>query len=162
MGSDRPFLVGLICWTLILAGMRGIYNTMKLLGTDEFRQSMSIFPYSATVAETIVFGTLVVMVACGICMYERQGWARWIYLLAMPVFFVQRFLAITAPLTLPADQAEPQDPLAAIQAHLQAPPNQTKEELMLAAFFLLYAISLWILFSLSARRFFHPPMYVDE
>jgi hypothetical protein len=162
MGSDRPFWVGLVCWTLIIAGMRGVYNTMKVLGTDEFRKSMSLFPYSATVAETIVFATLVVMVVGGICMYERQGWARWVYLLAMPVYFVQRFLAIIAPMTLPADQGEPQDPLTAIQSHLAAPPSQTKEELMLAALFVLYAISLWLLFSLSARRFFHPPMYVDE
>jgi hypothetical protein len=135
---------------------------MKALGTDEFRQSMSIFPYSATVAETIVFGTLVVMVVGGICMYERQGWARWVYLLVMPVFFIQRFLAITAPQTLPADQAAPQDPLAAVQVHMQVPPSQTKEELILAALVVFYVISIWLLFTLSSRRFFHPPMYVDE
>jgi len=160
MGPDRPFLVGLVCWSLILAGMRGIYNTMKIMNTDGFRQSLSIFPYSATVAETIVFGTLAVMVVCGICMYERQGWARWIYLLTMPVYFVQRYLTIIAP--PPVSPVQPQDLGDAAQPLLQAPPSHTKEELMLAGLFALYAISIWILFSPLGRRFFHPPMYVDE
>jgi len=162
MESERPFLVGLVCWALIIAGMRGVYSTMKVLGTDAFRQSLSVLPYPVTVAQTILFVALVAMVVSGICMYERQGWARWIYLVALPPFFLQRFLIITTLQTLPDDQAEPQDPLAAIQAHLQTPPNQTKEELILAALVVLYLISLWILFTLTSRRFFHPPMYVDE
>ena len=159
MGNDRPLWLGFVCWVLIVSGTYGLYTTMKELGTKEFVDSMADFPYSANVAVGIVFVTLAVMIISGICMYERQGWARWFYVLALPVYLFQRFLAITAPPPLPSGNE--QDPLYQ-QTHLQPLQNHTKEEAILALFVMFYLFSLWILFMLRARRYFHPPIYVDE
>jgi hypothetical protein len=161
MGNDRPKWLGLVCWVLIISGTYGLYTTMKVLGTKDFLDSLSIFPYPAGVAEAILLGTLVIMIVSGICMYERQGWARWFYVLVLPVFLFQRFLAITAPPPMPVGNGDAQDPLYQ-QAHLQPLPSHTKEELILALFATCYLGSLWILFMLRTRRYFHPPMYVDE
>src|SRR5579875_631767 len=97
MGNERPLWLGLLCWVLIITGMYGLYSTMKVLGTKAFLDSMDIFPYPASAAIAIVFLTLVVMIVSGICMYERQGWARWFYIFMLSVYFSQRFLALTAP-----------------------------------------------------------------
>jgi hypothetical protein len=161
MGDDRPLWLGFVCWVLIISGTYGLYTTMKVLGTKAFVDSMSNFPYPAGLAEGIVFVTLVGMIVSGICMYERQGWARWIYILVMPVFFFQRFLAVTAPPPLATDQSDAQDPLY-LQTHLREAPAHTKEQLILAGLVVLYLLSLWVLFAFRTRRYFHPPMYVDE
>ncbi len=161
MGDDRPLWLGFVCWVLIVTGTYGLYTTMKVLGTNAFVDSMSNFPYPAWAAEAAVFVTLVSMIFSGICMYERQGWARWIYILVMPVFFFQRFLAVTAPPPLPTGQSDAQDPLY-LQTHLPDAPVHTKEQIILVALVVLYLLSIWVLFTFRARRYFHPPMYVDE
>lgn len=161
MGNDRPLWLGFVCWVLIITGTYGLYSTMKVFGTKAFLDSMSDFPYPAVAAQIVLFGTLVLMIASGICMYERQGWARWFYIFTMPVFFTQRFLQITPPPALPANAGDAQDPLF-VQIHLQTAPVSTKEEVLLALYVLLYGLSLWVLFTFRARRYFHPPMYVDE
>lgn len=138
MRPNRPFLVGLVCWILIIGGTAGGYKAMRLLGSDQFPEMMRIFPYPSVVAEIILFGTLAAMVVCGICMYEGQGWARYVYAALMIPGLLQGFL--DAPATKTPD----------LSRHIW--------EGVLA----LYIVSLVLLFLPLTRRFFHPPMYVDE
>ncbi len=142
--------------------MRGIYTTMKEMGSDAFRQSMAIFPYPPIVAEIVVFGTCVIIIICGIFMYEGQGWARWVYLPVMLPWFLQRFIAVVAP-PAPAAPAGPNGEPASLLDHapVVAAPHH-KDEFILACLVLLYLLSIWVLFSRRARRYFNPPLYVDE
>jgi hypothetical protein len=135
MRPPRPHLLGLVCWVLILANTRGIYTTMKQMGNPVFTSMWHIYPYPAWVAVTILFGTMAICVISAICMYEGQGWARFIYLAVMVPYFVQNALAVSI-------------------AH---------ESLqILAGKLLLFVASIVILFLPNVRRFFHPPVYVDE
>ena len=138
MRPHRPFLVGLVCWVLIISGSVGVFLTMKQLGTPAFTASFAVYPYSPTMAETILFGSLALFVICGICMYEGQSWARHVYLATLFPFLVQGRLWIP---------------------HAQAPGlagNLWWGELVFAI------LSLIILFLPQARRYFHPPLYIDE
>ncbi len=159
MGNERPLWLGIVCWVLIITGTYGLYSMMKVLGTKAFLDSMDIFPYPAHAAIAIIFVTLVVMIVSGICMYERQGWARWFYIFMVPVYFSQRFFAMTAPPPLDNDAAQNEfyTPIYVQQAN-----DHTREGMILSLLVILYLLSLWILFTNRARRYFHPPMYVDE
>ena len=99
------------------------------------------------------------MIVCGICMYERQGWARWPYVFIMPAYLFQRFLAFTAPPAVAG--ADAQDAIS-LQTQVQAAPVQTREEILITVFAILYVASLFVLFHLRFGGTFHPPLYVDE
>jgi hypothetical protein len=138
MYPPRPFLVGLVCWVVIISGASGLYLTMKQLGGKTFTSQLAIYPYPPLVAGIILFGTMVLPVICAICMYEGQGWARYVYLALTVPFFVQGHLAI--PLAKDPDWAQ--------QIWIG--------ELVLVV------LSAVILFLPKARRFFRPPVYLDE
>lgn len=138
MRPNRPFLVGLVCWILIIGGMAGGYKAMRLLGSDGLKAAMQLFPYPAAAAETILFGSFAVMIVCGICIYEGRGWARYVYALLIIPGLVQGFL--NAPATKTPD----------LSRHI------------CEGALLLYVVSLVLLFLPLTRRFFHPPLYVDE
>ena len=144
MGPQRPNLVGLVCWILIIGGFYGLVAALKSTGSPAFAQSMALFPYPPAVAETLVFGLRALLVVTGICLYERQGWARYVFIVLMPLFFVHQFLALGQATSL----AEMQK----LMLHKMA----------LAGGVVLYLLAIFILFLPAARRYYHPPMYVDE
>jgi hypothetical protein len=152
MTVERPFLIGLVCWVLIICGSVTFYVMMKKIAEPDFITFLHSFPYPAAVAGTIVFGTLVGFVVTGICMYEAQGWARYVYIAVAIPFFVQQTLTASY---LKSAAALAKDPALAMKA-------ASYNELLLEIKFVAFLISLVFLFLPQARRFFHPPMYVDE
>ena len=137
MRPHRPLLVGLVCWILIIGGSLGIFRTMKQLGSPALATKLAMYPYPASVAETILFGTLALFVISGICIYEGQGWARFVYLAVLVPFFVQGYLT-------------------ASQAASGLAMKIWMGELVLAA------VSIVFLFLPQANRFFNPPLYIDD
>ena len=84
------------------------------------------------------------MVIAGICMYERQGWARYLFILIMPLFFVHQYFAL---------------------ALLKQPSDAQKLQIYHGALVLgvgLYVLSILILFLPRVRRYYKPPLYIDE
>jgi hypothetical protein len=150
MGPSRPFLVGLVCWKLIIFGTYIIYSSMKELGNHAFIQSFQLYPYPAWLVEVILFGTAAISVICGIFMYEGQGWARYPYLLAILPNLGQSMLSLTIlehslNLQIPA------------QAHkLWVAQHLWDLDVLFCLF------SAVVLFLPRARRYFNPPMYIDE
>jgi hypothetical protein len=144
MGPQRPHLVGLICWILIIGGFGGLVLALKSTGGPSFAQSMASFPYPPVVAETLLFGLRLLMVATGICLYEGQGWARYVFIGIMPLFFLNQYFGLGTAQT--AADAEK------LMLH----------KLVLAGEVVLYLVSIGILFLPSVRRYYHPPQYVDE
>jgi hypothetical protein len=138
MRPTRPFLVGLVCWALIAGGMFDLYKTMKQLGSPALTTRLAGFPYPASVAETILFGTLAIFIISGICIYEGQGWARYVYLVAMVPFLAQSYLATF---------------------HATYPDWALK---IWMGELVLVVASVVFLFLPRARRFFHPPLYIDD
>jgi len=138
MRPHRPFLVGLVCWLLIIGGSLGIFRTMKQLGSPTLATKLAMYPYPASVAETILFGTLALFVICGICIYEGQGWARYVYIAVLIPFFVQDYFGID---------------------HAVNPSTAMKIWL---AKLVVCAVSVVFLFLPQAKRFFKPPLYIDE
>jgi len=94
MGVERSHLVGLICWVLILGGLGGLALAMKAIGTPAFAGWLALYPFSPAVTATLAFGLRALLVATGICLYERQGWARYVYIALMPAFFIFQFLGL--------------------------------------------------------------------
>ena len=137
MLRDRPHLVGLVCWVLILCNMYGIFTTMKQMGSPAFATSLEGYPYPPWAAEAILFLTLALPGVFAICMYERVGWARYPYIAVMILYFAHGYLTIHGR-------------GSAFAMH------------RLEGKFLLFALSIVILFLPAARRFFHPPTYIDE
>ena len=144
MGPQRPNLVGLICWILIIGGFYGLVQALKSSGSPTFAQSLGAFPYPAPVAIGILFSTRVLMIVTGICMYERQGWARYVYIVLMPIIFLNQYLGMGVAKT--AEDAHK------LMLHKAA----------LGGAVLLFLISIVILFLPLTRRHYHPPQYVDE
>jgi len=137
MHYERPFLVGLVCWVLIIGNMHAIYTTMKGMGDPSFAASLHIYPYSASIAEFILFSTMAVPLVCGICLYEQQGWARFVYIAVMVPYFIQSFFTVT----------QPSVPISALY--------------LWGGKFLLYVVSIVILFLPAARYYYTPPQYLD-
>ena len=137
MNPQRPHLLGLVCWVVIIACMAGIYFNMKAMGAPNFQKTLEIYPYPSWLAEVILFGTLVIPIVSAIFMYEGHGWARYVYLPVMLPYFIQNYLAI------------PQ----------QKYPDFSRN--ILEGEFVLYLLSAVILFLPSARYFFYPPKYID-
>jgi hypothetical protein len=137
MEPERPFLVGLICWTLIIVNMYELYETMKQLGSPGLTGYLAQFPYPPALAETILFLTMAVLVVCGICMYERIGWPRYVYIAVMIPSLIQNYLAVS---------------------HLKNPALAMH---LLEGKFVLYLASIVILFLPAAQYFFNPPKYLD-
>ena len=154
MGTDRPYRIGFVSWPLIIGGMLTIYGTMKILGSPAFDQTLSVLPYSLMTAQIILLGSSAVFIVSGMCMYERQGWARYIYLITAIPFYIQRFLLVKAIHDAGTIQLKPG--LAVV------PPHLGLADLALIAQAVFYLFSLWALFSWRSRRYYHPPMYVDE
>jgi hypothetical protein len=138
MRPERPNLLGLVCWVLILGNLADIYLKMKKMGDPTFADSLAIYPYSPLIAEIIMFGTMAVSIISAICMYEGQGWARYIYFANMVPYFVQHYLAVSSA------------------------KNPQIEMYILDGKFALFAASAVILYLPKVRRYFHPPRYLDE
>jgi hypothetical protein len=149
MPPERSNWIGLVCWGLIIDGMHGLYATMKVLGTDVFKHSMTQFPYPAAAAYAFVFGGYILMVFCGACMYERQGWARYLYLIGVLPLFAQRWM-------------EHHFAQQELLAHPPKVPEPDWEKYLLILQVILYLVSIYILFMYRARRYYNPPLYVDE
>jgi len=150
MGPLRPRWVGFVCWVLIIAGSYTVYSSMKQLNSAAFYQSMQMYPYPAWAGELILYGAAITAVVCGICMYEGQGWARYPYLIVMIPFLAQTYLDLG---------------ILAHSLHLQIPAQArklwlAKHEWDLGVLF--YLFSIFILFMRRTRRYYHPPLYVDE
>ncbi len=148
MDIQRPFWVGFVCWVLIILFSLALYYELKKMG-DALDTEMGIFPYSVVVAKTILFGTGVTFIISGICMYERQGWARFTYLAASIPYLFQRYI-VHANIAEKFAKAPP------------APGHHNWDNLAFPLIILFYLFSIFILFLPSSRRYFHPPMYVDE
>jgi hypothetical protein len=144
MGVERSHLVGLICWVLILGGLGGLALAMKAIGTPAFAGWLALYPFSPAVTATLAFGLRALLVATGICLYERQGWARYVYIALMPAFFIFQFLGLGQATN-------------ATEAH-----KLVQHQEILEAGVVLWLASLVILFLPSTNRYYHPPMYVDE
>ena len=138
MRPPRPFLVGLVCWLLIISGTLDGFRMMRQLGTPGFAAKLAMYPYPEPIAGTLLFGTLALFVISGIFIYEAHGWARYLYIASLLMYLVQGFLGI--------DYAK--DPSLAWKIWLA--------EAVAAA------LSLVPLFLPQAQRYFHPPRYIDE
>jgi hypothetical protein len=150
MGPARPRIVGFVCWVLIITGTYIVYFSMKALGSPAFFKGMEMYPYPASVAELILFGTAVGAVLCGILMYEAQGWARYPYILLMIPFLVQNYFNLS---------------ILAHSLNLEIPTQARKLWLMSHLWDLgvvFYLCSILILFLPRTRRYYKPPLYVDE
>jgi len=139
-------LVGLICWILIIGGFGGLALALKATGADTFAHSLEGFPYPPWVAEIFMFGLRALMVIVGILMYERQGWARYLYIVLMPPFFMHQYFVLALTVTHTAPEAQK------LALHRYA----------LDAGVVLYLVSIVILFLRPVRRYYHPPLYIDE
>jgi hypothetical protein len=151
MRPDRPFLVGLVCWVLILAGSFGVFSNMRAMTGNGFITLLHSFPYPPLVAGIILFGSFAGWTISGICIYEGQGWARFVYMAVSVVYFVQQFLLVSH---LKSANQVLNDP------HAQLAINHM--EYLDGAKFFLFLVSIVFLFLPKARRYFHPPTYVDE
>jgi hypothetical protein len=138
MRPERPNLLGFVCWVLIIGNMADIYRTMKSMGSPAFDLSLEGFPYPPLYAEIILFGTMAVFIICAILMYEGQGWARYIYFANMILYVFHHH----------------------VSASLDTTPNHRM--LILEAKIVFFAISIVIVYLPSVRRYFRPPVYVDE
>ena len=142
MRPHRPFLVGLVCWILILSGAYVGYKQMLQISSAGFQAALEIYPYPAAIAETILFGSLALAVICGILIYEGQAWARYVYLPGAIPFLVQRYLwTDSLPVTT---------------------PHHNLHWLIYGAEVAFYLFSAVVFFLPAARRYFHPPLYLDE
>jgi hypothetical protein len=144
MGPERSHLVGLVCWVLILGGFGGLALAMKSSGTPEFTAWLALFPFSQPVTLTLIFVSRALIVATGICLYEGQGWARYVYILLRPAFFYFQYLGLGQATN-------------AAEAHKLVQHQQALE-----AGVVLWLASLVILFLPSTNRHYNPPMYIDE
>jgi hypothetical protein len=144
MGPQRPHLIGLICWVLIVGGFGGLVLALKSTGGPSFAQSMAMYPYPPAVAEALLFGLRLLMVGTGICLYEGQGWARYVFIGIMPVFFLNQYFGLG-------------EAHSAVEAQ-----KLLLHKGLLAGEVVLYLIAIGILFLPAARRHYHPPQYVDE
>jgi hypothetical protein len=150
MGPLRPRIVGFVCWVLIISGSYIVYSSMKQLNNAAFFQNMQMYPYPARVGEVILYGTAIVAVICGILMYEGHGWARYPYLIVMIPFLAQTYFDLG---------------ILAHSLNLHFPAQARKLWLMKRLWdlgVLFYLCSILILFMRRTRRYFHPPLYVDE
>ena len=80
----------------------------------------------------------------GICLYERQGWARYVFLVLVPLFFLHQYFGL---------------------GHAATPAEAQKlmlHQMALGGGVVLYGMAIAILFMPAARRHYHPPLYVDE
>ena len=111
---------------------------MKQLGSPGLAAKLALYPYPAPLAETILFGTLALFIICGIFIYEGHGWARYLLIASLAAFLLQDFLGIDYT----------KDPSLAWKLWLA--------KLMGAA------VVVIPLFLPQARRYFHPPRYIDE
>jgi hypothetical protein len=151
MRPNRPFLVGLVCWALIIAGSLGVFSNMKGMTGSAFTDLLHSFPYPPVVAGIILFGSFVGWTVSGICIYEGQGWARYAYMGVSLVYFGQQFLLIFQKMNADEGLNDP---------HLQSAIHHL--ELVDGAKIAVILISLVILFLPDAQRYFYPPTYVDE
>jgi hypothetical protein len=117
---------------------------MKSSGTPEFTAWLALFPFSQPVTLTLIFVSRALIVATGICLYEGQGWARYVYILLMPAFFYFQYLGLGQATN-------------AAEAHKLVQHQQALE-----AGVVLWLASLVILFLPSTNRHYNPPMYIDE
>jgi hypothetical protein len=150
MGPARPRLVGFVCWVLIITGTYIVYSSMKQLGNPAIFQGMQMYPYPAWMGEVILYGTAAGAVICGILMYEAQGWARYPYILLMIPFLVQNYFNLS---------------ILEHSLHLDVPTQARKLWLMKRLWdlgVLFYLCSILILFLPRTRRYYKPPLYVDE
>jgi hypothetical protein len=138
MRPDRPHILGFVCWVLIIGNMADIYKTMKLMGSDLFPLSLEGFPYPPLYAEIILFGTMAVFIIVGILMYEGQGWARYIYIANMIPYVMHHYLSASH------DKA----------GHFRM--------LILEAKIVFFLFSIVVVFLPQVRRYFCPPMFIDE
>jgi hypothetical protein len=151
MRPDRPFLVGLVCWALIIAGSLGVFANMRAMTGSGFIDFLHSFPYPPVVAGTILFGSFVTWTVCGICIYEGQGWARFVYPAVSILYFAQQFLLLSHLKNVNRALNDP---------HVQSAINHMKY--IEGAKIFLFLVSIGLLFLPLARRYFHPPTYVDE
>jgi hypothetical protein len=138
MRPERPNLLGFVCWVLIIGNMADIYKTMKSMGSPTFGPSLEGFPYPPLYAEIILFGTMAIFIICAILMYEGQGWARYIYFVNMIPYVFHHYVSASIDKT----------------SHYRMP--------ILEAKIVFFAISILIVFLPRVRRYFRPPVYVDE
>ena len=93
MGPQRPNLVGLICWILILGGFGSVVSLLKSSGGIAAVPGQDL-PYPLWLELTLQYGPRALMVIAGICLYERQGWARYFYIVVMLVFLGDRLVGL--------------------------------------------------------------------
>jgi hypothetical protein len=111
---------------------------MKQMGDAGFATSLEGFPYPALDAEIILFATMVISILCGILLYEGQGWARYLYFANVIPYLGHDYLAAT---------------------HVHHSPFPM---LIVKAKVVFVIFSAVILFLPRVRRFFSPPLYIDE
>jgi hypothetical protein len=148
MGPQRPNLVGLICWILILGGFAGLALALKATGSDSFAPAMEKYPYPPLVAEILQFVPRALLVITGILLYERQGWARYLFIAVVPLFLVHAHFTV-AQMNTPAMSSTAAQKYAVYKYLLD-----------LGA--VLYLASVVYLFLRPIRRYYHPPQYIDE
>ena len=158
MGPQRPNLVGLICWILIVGGFASLVSMMKSSGGLAAVPGQEL-PYPLWLGLALQYGPRALMVVAGICLYERQGWARYFYIAVMLVFFVDRLVGLLQEKTrgvTPIAPAQPGTAVAPVVSKLLL------HEAELGVMVALFILSLVILFMRPAQRYYHPPEYVDE
>jgi len=142
MAPQRPNLVGLVCWVLIIGGFGGLVLGLKSSGGADFHKTLNFFPYPPPVAMGLMFGSRAVLVIIGILLYERHGWARYLFIAFVPVFLLHQFFALAL------DE--------------EGSLKQLAHQAALAAGGLGYLLGILILFLRPARRYYRPPRYIDE